>query len=460
MLENVLPLALLPLYTRYLTASDLGVVATVMGVVKFLVLFYALGGTSSMLRHSFPEKGEPQQHERFWGTLLVFLLCVGGIASIVLTLSSEWIITTLARDVPFWPILALGLAIAFFSPIRRYFLISLQARELGSSYALHAGGALLLRLPLVVICLHYFGWKAEGVLFSILASEMIFAILGLIGLHHVVRWGLDTSVLGTSLSYSLPLLPHALAGWVATYLGAIILNFSVGAAEAGIFNIANQFNIGLALLGMAYIRALTPMVFRALSGEGNGCLETAAHKVLAGVAGLGVVCMLFSLFAPEIAQNILGDDFAMVGIFIPVFTTSAFLYILHSFYATVLLYKRRGTWWLLASSLCAMALTVAMMFWLIPAYGIIGATLAGAAGVVLRLILLAVLCNTKFRVFWSQSWFWALSSLVIVASLTPLIGSEGLARLGTLELGARVVIFAGAAFACSITARHFLLKIQ
>jgi len=453
-LGKLLPLALLPIYARYLTAADFGVVATVLGVAKLLVLFYALGGGASMLRHSFREKDGAQGPEQVWGTLVVFLLLVGGAATLVLTIGADWILTSLAKDVPFWPLLALGLAIAFFNPIRGYFLTSLQARELGWGYAVHAGGAMLLRVPVVVFCLHFMCWKAEAVLFSILVSEMFFAVLGLIGFNKVVCWGLDPSILRSSLAYSLPLLPHALAGWVATYLGVMVLNFSVGPAEAGFYNLANQFNIGIALLGMAYVRALTPTVFRALSTGEPTALADSGRRVIMGVAGMGIVCLFMSLFAGEITLFVLGDRFAVVGNYVPVFAASAFLYVLHSFHVTILLHNTRGTWWLLASSISAMAVTMVLMFWLIPLLGVYGGAYAAASGVVLRLLLLAWLCNTRFRVFWCQSRFWGIGALVIAGSLAPMLWTAGAGNPASGELAARSLIFLATAAVCVLFYRR------
>lgn len=107
---KLLPLALLPLFARYLTASDFGVVATVLGVVKLLVLVYTMGGSASILRHSFREKDGDREPEQVWGTLVVFLLLAGGTATLVLAIGADWILATLAKNVPFWPLLAIGLA--------------------------------------------------------------------------------------------------------------------------------------------------------------------------------------------------------------------------------------------------------------------------------------------------------------------------------------------------------------
>ncbi len=233
--QKAIGLVLLPLYTRRMSPSEYGIVGAVSAMIGFLSLVYPVGSDASMMRQYFsvPESGGTRNLGRVWGTLFWFVVLNSAAATLFLVATRHIILEPLMGTVTFLPYLAFGLVISLCSPARSFYSLSLQIRERPKSYALVEGACLLFRVALILTMV-LAGWRAAGVLAGTAIAEATFCIVAFFGLRKDLDFVLDRRVLIDSLKYSLPILPHALAGWATSYLGVILLNMAKGTANVGI----------------------------------------------------------------------------------------------------------------------------------------------------------------------------------------------------------------------------------
>jgi hypothetical protein len=127
---------LLPLYTRYLTPGDYGIVAVVTAVNSLLGVFFTFSLHGAMTRFYFEYRDEPEKLKEFWGTQLTTVLLISVISTGALFLFGERLARHFLGGIPFWPFLALGLLIAFFQPTFTIFLALLQTKEQAARYSI------------------------------------------------------------------------------------------------------------------------------------------------------------------------------------------------------------------------------------------------------------------------------------------------------------------------------------
>lgn len=436
---------LLPVYTAYLTPGDYGVVNAVGALVGLLQLLYPLGGDSALARSYFPnDRSSGSDHRRVWGSLLLFVILVGGVCTVFLSLGSRWVLEPIMGGIAFWPFVFLGLIAALAGPVRTLYSTSLQIRERASEYLAIEGGFMLLRILLMLVLVVGFHLSATGVLLSGAIAEGLFALVSMWRFRRDVWWGIDRPILRQTLGYSLPIVPHILAGWSTTYLASLVLNSLQGTVQTGLYGLASTLAAVESFLVGGFNQAFLPQVYAALAGGDPAEIERLNRRTLAAVAGFAIGGVALSLFSPEVLRLMTRPAYWPASEVIPLLVLAGVFQGVYSLYGHLLYYHPNGTRFLPLASGAGGIVSVALMFVLIPSYSIMGAALAGCAGVLTRLVVAAAICNVRFSVPWSQGRLLALSVvgavLVMIPSIIPVLGGGGWELLFP-----KALVFTGAA---------------
>ena len=138
-LGNLLPkaigLILIPIYTRYLTPQDYGILAMVTVIHSVLLLLFDMGFSTSTLRFYFDFKEGPDL-KRYLGTVTVFLLGFNLVFLVLLQSFGEPIFSFIIKDksLSFSPYIKLGIYTAYFSLGSVIPLALFRVREQAAKY--------------------------------------------------------------------------------------------------------------------------------------------------------------------------------------------------------------------------------------------------------------------------------------------------------------------------------------
>ena len=424
---------LLPVYTAFLSPEDYGIVGAVGAVTGLLQLLYPLGCDAALARSYFPNgHSSGSDYRRVWGTLLLFVLLVGGIGTIGLSglsLGMPGVLAWVMGKIAFWPFVFLGLIAAVAGPVRTLYSTSLQIRERATEYLSIEGGFMVLRIILMLMLIVVFRMKATAILLSGAIAEGVFALVSLWRFKGDVRWGIDRPILRKTLGYSLPVVPHMLAGWSTVYMASLVLNKMEGPAQTGLYGLASTLASVESFLVAGFGQAFLPRVYAGLASNEPSKLESLHRRTVASVAGFAIGAVILSLFSPEILRLMTRPAYWGAGEVIPLLVLAGFFQGVYSLYSMLLYYHPNGTRYLPLASGAGGIVSVALMFVLIPRYSIMGAAVAGCLGVLTRLVVAAVICNVRYSVPWSQSRLLWLSGvgtvLVMIPSLVPVLAGGG-----------------------------------
>lgn len=288
---------------------------------------------------------------------------------------------------------------------------------------------MVLRILLMLVLVVGFGLSATGVLVSGAVAECLFALVSLWRFRRDVWWGIDRPILRQTLSYSLPIVPHMLAGWSTTYLASLVLNSLQGTVQTGLYGLASTLAAVESFLVAGFNQAFLPQVYGALASGNPAEVERLNRRTLAAVAGFAIGGVALSLFSPEVLRVMTRPAYWPAGEIIPLLVLAGVYQGVYSLYGHLLYYHPNGTRFLPLASGAGGILSVALMFLLIPRYSIMGAAVAGCAGVLTRLFVAALICNLRYSVPWSQSrLLWlsvASTALVMLPSFIPAFAGGG-----------------------------------
>ena len=421
---------LLPIYTAFLSPEDYGIVGAVGAVVGLLQMLYPLGCDAALARSYFPnDQSAGSDYRRVWGTLLLFVLLVGGVCTLGLSLGQRWVLEPVMKGIAFWPYVFLGLVAAFAGPVRTLYSTSLQIRQRATEYLSIEGGFMVLRIVVMLMLIVVFRMKATGILLSGAIAESVFALVSLWRFKRDVWWGIDRPILRKTLGYSLPVVPHMLAGWSTTYMAGLVLNYLEGPAQTGLYVLASTLASVESFLVGGFGQAFLPRVYAVLASDDESELEGLKRRTIAAVAGFAIGAVILSLFSPEILRLMTRPAYWAAGDVIPLLVLAGFFQGVYSLYSMLLYYHPNGTRFLPVASGAGGIVSVALMFVLIPKYSIMGAALAGCLGVLTRLAVAAVICNVRYSIPWSQSrmlWLGVVgTALVTMPLFIPVLGGGG-----------------------------------
>ncbi len=362
---------LLPVYTRYLAPADYGVVTVTATLIAILGVFFPLGLHGALGRFYY-STDSPEERRARGGTIWLATLLVAAAMAVVLDRAGAPLLGQLLPQVPFDPYLRIAIWTAFFAVFGLVPLVLLQVQERPGPYIAASLGAALATTGFILVLVVGFRQGALGYLLGGLAGAVVAAVWYTGIAVRNVRVTIRAAVLWPALAYSLPLVPHALAGWVLELSDRAILSRFVPLAQVGIYSLGYQVGTALGLVVVAFNNAWVPYLFKTLAANGQD-----QDRRLARLAGYFVMVLCFSalgfaLMVEPMLRLVVAPAYLPAAAIAPWVIGANVLYGLYVIPIGLLFWKDE-TRRIPLVTLAAAAVNVGLNLWLVPRYGIAAA---------------------------------------------------------------------------------------
>lgn len=424
---------LVPLYTRYLSPADYGILGIFLPLVEILSMLATLGLNSSIIFFMFEYREKEEEYKKFISTILISNIVFALIISVLFfAISPAFLKIFLKENIHSYKsyiILIIGI-ILFVIP-QQIMLSILQAREKRLEIAiLNIAGFLLLFIFLI----YQLVVKKSGAYGQILASfyqSIVLFVPYFTYLFYTIGRNFRYSLhyLTEAIKYSLPLLPHSISLWILNLSDRLILSKYAGLEETGYYTFA--YTCGLAMY--AFVTGMqavwSPVFFDVKKNQKDANLilgAQASHWTLF----LGIIAGTGILFTPEIVKIIASQKYWIATPYIIPVILGYFFNGIYTFPGLILQQMKRTG---LVSILTIIAASSNIFFNLIfvPRYGAIAASWS-TAGCFFLLSFLYYFFGMKLNpinIIWKE---WMLGILIPILAL-PL-------SLLTIEI--KIIIFA------------------
>lgn len=280
-LNSALPLLVLPVLTRFLSPTDFGFVATATVLTQMLAVFIGLNAYGLVARSHFDD--DPDNLRNLLSTGMGISAVVAGVALLLVLILGQPIARLTEFPATWLPAV---IFISFATVIQTNYLSLVQARSEPLRYISIQTIGGLLNLGLALWFVVGFGMDWHGRMWALVAAQGIVALICLRGL--VLRLGLLRprflrSAYRQLMAFGVPLIPHAIGGWVMTMAARLYLNNMTTIADTGLYSVAFNLTSPLALLLGAANNAYVPVLYQYLSSK-EGCDKVRLCRILVAVA--------------------------------------------------------------------------------------------------------------------------------------------------------------------------------
>lgn len=320
---KVVSLALMPLYTSALTASQYGVAELLNSGIEIALPLLSLGVIEALYRFAIDD--DVDKRALFTGSLLL----LGGAVAVAAALSA------LAHLL--WHYEHAGAFLALFTTTSLYKGTTQLARGLGHVRRFVAYG-LLNALVLVLASyalLRGAGAGVEGYLWSYSIGYLSAgAVAFLVSREYrlLVPFRPDGALMRRMLAYSLPLVPNLLSWWIVSVSGRYVVLWGSGLAAAGLFSAAGKMPSLINIITSVFQQAWQYTTAREIGSAGSGAFF---GRVLRGYA-----LLTLSMAGAVIAMNrvfsriLLQAEFQEAWRYVPLLMLAATFGIMSTFFGT------------------------------------------------------------------------------------------------------------------------------
>ncbi len=438
-LSKVIAVALLPLYTRYLTPEDYGAAEVLFAAVVTASIVVRFGLIEAILRFYYQDDENPAEVVKssfaglFWlATLgaLVLLPFAGPLSEALLdpkTAAEGGQMTELAR---------IAIGGLWVLTMWEFMLTLFRLEERARAYFLTTILNVLASIALTVVLVVGFEDGARGLLIGSYAAGGAF-VLGLIAWQwRRLSLRFDRGLLRRLFRFGLPTMPAEVSLYLLNFVDRLIIVRSLGLAEAGLYSLAVKFAQAVNVLVRGFQLAWPPLAY-SIRDDDEARRTYATIVTLFATACAWAVAGMW-LFSRWIVRALAAPKFFDAYEAIGLIATAVTLYALY-LVLVVILGRTGRTEFNFPAAIGALVANVVLNLLLVPPLGIVGAGLALVASYLVVLGLMYVFTERLFPVPYE----WG-RLLRVVLTVGALVGIAELAvpTSGAVGLLLRAVLFA------------------
>lgn len=365
---------LLPLYVRYLSPSDYGVIGLLLTVEIAAKIIFRWGIDASFMRLYYDCPDHPAR-QRLASTIFFFLAATNGVLLAAALALSPLLARHLFGDTTY--VLPLQLVLVNTFVVGFYFIpfhvLRIQGRSpqfIGLTVS-RSVATLVMRLVLVIAA----GLGVLGLVLADLIVTALFTIALARSFAPLIRPVFSRALLAEALRFGLPRLPHGIALQTVAAADRYLLSLFVTLAEIGVYSIGATFGLAMKLFLSAFEYAWAPFYFAIM--KERDAKRTYSTVTTYGLAVLALLTAALSALAPDLVRLMTTPAFFGAAAVVPWIAVGVLLQGVYLLTSIGLNITKHTEYYPVATGLAA-ATSVGANLILIPRSGALGAAWSNA----------------------------------------------------------------------------------
>ncbi len=374
-LGKIVNIAMLPVYTYFLTDSEYGMVNTLTGFSTVLCIITMLSLRASLMRFY----GETEQKEKpvFVNTVLCVIVLnsffvIGG-----LFIFRDWLMRSLFQGIDFWPLVFFTFLIILFTTLFTTYQTILQAKQEGRKYTTSNIVYMFTHAVLNIIFIVILRQGAIGYMAGLMIANFILAVYGLLRLYLSgdVVFKINWHYAKKSIKYALPIVPHDLSNNISEYISKVYINMFLSYAATGVFSIASQVGGMMSLVQTSLNLAFHPWFNEQMGAGDQGRINIKKFSVFVFIIYC-YFCMGLSFFSKEALYFLASDEYNSAWRIVPVIAIGLVIRFIYYSHVLAILYNVKASNFISVCSISGCLINLAASYLLIKYFDLYGAAFA------------------------------------------------------------------------------------
>lgn len=357
----------MPVFTRIMSASDMGVVNLYTSWYSMVSIVSTLALTSGGYSLAMKEFGD--QRDEYESSVLTLSSLMALIIGGGLVASSPWVSRFVGLSPRLIILMSFGLLVMpawdFWTLRQRYeykyklaFLLSVGSAVLAT--AASVGAVIIASSSPNLDCSLAEARLSANYLIVYGVSGVLWILLMVRG-----RTFYNSRFWRFSLGLSLPLIGYSVASQVLSVSDRVMISAMVGDAQTGIYGVLYSASSISLFFWSAINSSFIPYLFQNIDFEGHEGIKKSSTLLLALFA---LISVLISWFGPEIIRVLATDEYLSAVSLMPPIAAGVFLTAISNMYSNILVYYRQTTY-IMFASIAAATVNVLLNLVAIPLFG-------------------------------------------------------------------------------------------
>ena len=409
-LRRGVSLIMLPIYTRYLTPADYGVVELLSMLLDVTSIIFSARVGQAVFRFYCTAESESDK-KGVISSALTLSIIMNGIGTIAIITFSGPLALAVFSDIGFKSYISLFAITMFLAPLAEIPLLHIRAQQKPWLFLIFSITKLVLQLSLNIYFVVVLELHVEGVIYSAVISGIIMAVI--LSGYSISKTGFSPSksIAKSLFSFSLPLKIASLGSFYMTFGDRYILNIYTDLTQVGIYSLGYKFGFVFLLLTWDPFQKMWDAEKYEIFKK-----DTAKHiyqKVFIYTSSILIlVGLCISLFSKDLLRIMADPSFLDAYKIVPIIIT-AYLFQAWTRYCNMGILLEQKTMQIAYGEMIGVLVITLAYFTLIPLYGIYGAAWSTVAGFAARFYW----TNMKSRQLYNMELPWSKISLVALVAV-------------------------------------------
>ncbi|MGH4123174.1 MAG: oligosaccharide flippase family protein [Clostridium sp.] len=422
LLPKVISVFMIPIYTNpaILSISQKGIVDLIMPVGSIFTTFYLLGLDAALSRFYYSDKDE-EKRKVLISTLWIFLFAYTLILSVCLIIFGRGLSKLVFKNVPFDPFFKLMIVNCFFSTFSVMPLTLFRMKEQAFKFGICNILTTVLNVSFFIYFVVFLKQGATGNIKGYILCNFVFAILYLVLTFKDLKCKFSVPILKESLKYGIPLIPHAIGGWVLNVSDRWFIDRYRDLKQVAIYGLAYQIGSLLDFLVGALNKAYVPFFFKTIDENENAktIFEDILkyYSVLILSLGLGI-----AMFSKEVIILLARGKVYMVAYkIIPIIILVS---VVHGYYFMSVnsIFYAKKTKFLATVTAISAVINIVLNFIFVPKYGMYAAAYTTLVAYLFSSIATYIVAQKCYYI----KWHWK----VIIMNMAICLGTYLISMIG------------------------------
>ena len=396
-INSLVPFLLLPVFTKYLSKSDYGLVSMFSVLCSFITPFLGFSTFSIVSIQYF--KASENEFSKYLVNIFYILAISLLPVSIVLFFFSG--ILESYFSIPF-TIIVYAVLFSFCTVILNMVLLLWQIQSKAIEYGGFQVISMFFNLTLslfFVMCLNM-GWN--GRVLAQLITVGIFSTFGLFVLNNnwtIVTFQINFKIIKDCLKYGIPLIPHTLGAVMMSLSDRFFMSNIIGLEAVGIYSVGYSIGSIIGFLENSFNLSFSPWLYERLSFHNNRTNLSIVKFFYVYFFLLICAVLMLTFFVPLIFKYFINEKFVDAQKYV---FWIALSFAFGGMYKMVVapIFFMKKTWILSIITFTNALFTIILNYFLINKYGAIGAAISACIVSFLFFIFTWILSNYVYALPW------------------------------------------------------------